>query len=59
MATGEIWQRLDSIVARLYREQAEMLRDHARDDRTHADILTAAAQRLEECVRQGARERWH
>ncbi len=58
MATGAHWQRLDSIVAALYREQARVLREQAREDIGRAEILTAAADRLDRAVKTGVRERW-
>ena len=58
MATSANWRPLDSVVARIFREQARMLREQARDDLARADILIAAADRLERAVRTGARESW-
>ena len=59
MATVDRWQPLDAVVARIFREQAALLRQQAGDDRARADILTAAADKLDRAVRTGARERWH
>ena len=59
MAPAERWQPLDAVVARIFREQAALLRQQAGDDKARADILTAAADRLDRAVKTGARERWH